>query len=336
MPEIEPDRRPSVSIVTAARDAAPYLERSIASALAQRDVSVEVLVVDDASGDETPTIARRARDRDGRCRVLRNATPRGPGGARNRAIDAARGEWVAVLDADDVMAPRRLSRMIALAEREQADIVLGNLAEVDKCGRPAGPAAFIEAPRAPVEWSAKAYVAGNARERGARTYGYLKPLLRRSFLDRCAIRYDETLMNGEDCHLILAAYAAGARVWFSPEPDYFYTRHDASLSHRAAPRHLSALLCAEDRFAASLPEGSDLLPMMRRRRRGLADLLTTEICLTAARRARLDLAAWSLIRRPRAAPMALGHLAEAAARRLRRLIEGSRNGASQETGLGRR
>ena len=72
---------------------------------------MEVIVVDDCSSDRTVSIA--AGFPTDRVRVLALTENHGPGAARNAGLAAARGEWVAVLDADDTMLPGRLAAMIA-------------------------------------------------------------------------------------------------------------------------------------------------------------------------------------------------------------------------------
>ena len=78
---------PDVSIVIAAYNAEATLDRAIGSALAQKAVSVEVIVVDDCSSDETQKVAE-ARG-DDRVRFTRLQSNRGPGGARNVGFDMA-------------------------------------------------------------------------------------------------------------------------------------------------------------------------------------------------------------------------------------------------------
>lgn len=101
---------PEVSVIIPTRDRSDRVRLAVRSALAQRDVSVEVLVVDDASSDGTGGML--AALADGRVRVVRNDTSLGESGARNRGVDEADGHWIAFLDDDDLWAPNKLARQL--------------------------------------------------------------------------------------------------------------------------------------------------------------------------------------------------------------------------------
>lgn len=104
---------PEVSVVIPTRDRWPRLAVTLGAALAQEDVAVEVIVVDDGSLDPTPD--RLAEIGDPRLVVLRNASPRGVAAARNRAIAEAHAPWIAFLDDDDLWSPRLLRAQLDAA-----------------------------------------------------------------------------------------------------------------------------------------------------------------------------------------------------------------------------
>jgi len=108
----------TVSVVIPTRDRWEWLSRALRSTLDQRDVEIEVIVVDDGSTDQT---ARRLKAvADPRIRVMRHEYSRGVAAARNAAVAAARGEWIAFLDDDDVWAPRRLAEQLEAIEAARA------------------------------------------------------------------------------------------------------------------------------------------------------------------------------------------------------------------------
>jgi glycosyltransferase involved in cell wall biosynthesis len=103
---------PRVSVVIAARDASETIVATLASVRAQTVEDWEVVLVDDGSTDATADIAREASI--DRLRVIRHQVAQGPGAARNRAIREARGELIAVLDADDAWRPRYLESQLGV------------------------------------------------------------------------------------------------------------------------------------------------------------------------------------------------------------------------------
>ncbi len=103
---------PRVSVVIPAFNRAALIGETLASVLAQTYRDFEVIVVDDGSTDDTPTILAEY-ERDTRVRVIRQ-TNQGQGAARNAGIGAARGEYVAFVDSDDVWRPDKLERQLDL------------------------------------------------------------------------------------------------------------------------------------------------------------------------------------------------------------------------------
>jgi glycosyltransferase involved in cell wall biosynthesis len=103
---------------------------ALPSALGQERVEVEVVVVDDGSSDGTE--AALAELREPRLRVVRHSSPRGVARARNAGVAAARGEWVAFLDDDDIWSPEKLRRQIDAAQARQAAFAYSAAAWVDE------------------------------------------------------------------------------------------------------------------------------------------------------------------------------------------------------------
>jgi glycosyltransferase involved in cell wall biosynthesis len=101
---------PDVSVVVPTRNRHHLLRLALFTALRQRGVDIEVIVVDDASTDDT---VGTVSDLVGRgVRLLRQPVPSGVSATRNRGIDESRGEWIAFLDDDDLWAPEKLIRQL--------------------------------------------------------------------------------------------------------------------------------------------------------------------------------------------------------------------------------
>ena len=125
--------QPEVSVVIPTHDRGALLTRTLAGALTQTGVDVEVIVVDDGSCDDTSE--RLAAIPDARLRVFRHERAQGVAHARNRGIEEARGEWIGFLDDDDVWAPDKLRGQLDAAARARADIAYAAAVVVDESYR---------------------------------------------------------------------------------------------------------------------------------------------------------------------------------------------------------
>src|SRR5215213_11041251 len=122
---------PEVSVVIPTRNRCDQLLVAIDSALAQEEVAVEVLVVDDGSTDGTEHVLSAVKG----VRIIRHAATRGVATARNAGISAAAGQWVAFLDDDDVWAPWKLRRQLDAAQDAFAPWAYGASIVVDELDR---------------------------------------------------------------------------------------------------------------------------------------------------------------------------------------------------------
>jgi thymidylate kinase len=120
---------PEVSVVISTYDRCEMLAVALSSALAQRDVDLEVIVVDNGSTDGTK--AYLAEQRDPRLRVIRNEVSLGSVGGRNTGLAAARGEWVGMLDDDDVWAPDKLREQLDAAKLAGRDWAYTGCVHID-------------------------------------------------------------------------------------------------------------------------------------------------------------------------------------------------------------
>jgi glycosyltransferase involved in cell wall biosynthesis len=107
-----------VSVVIPTRNRSALLAMSLRGVLAQRDVALEVIVVDEASEDDTRSVI--AKLDDPRIRVVRHDTCQGVSAARNRGVAEARAEWIAFLDDDDLWAPDKLAQQLHAARETGA------------------------------------------------------------------------------------------------------------------------------------------------------------------------------------------------------------------------
>jgi glycosyltransferase involved in cell wall biosynthesis len=107
-----------VSVVVPTRNRSALLAMTLRSALAQQQVDFEIIVVDEASTDDTPAVI--AGLGDPRIRVIRHSRAQGVSAARNQGVSEARAEWIAFLDDDDLWAPTKLALQLRAARQSGA------------------------------------------------------------------------------------------------------------------------------------------------------------------------------------------------------------------------
>jgi succinoglycan biosynthesis protein ExoU len=207
------------------------IERAIQSALVQPEVQT-VIVVDDGSTDDTATRAKQVGSKSGRVIVECLVANRGPSAARNISLEISTAPWVAILDGDDYLHPGRIRALLSYAENW--DFVADDILQIkdDEIDRNAPRAVLFGGHFEPWRLDFETFVLGDiGRRRKSRTgLGFLKPLIRRSFLDRHELRYDERLRLGEDYALYARAIAIGARFLIVPAQGYVSVIRPDSLS----------------------------------------------------------------------------------------------------------
>lgn len=114
---------PKLSVIVPVYQAQAYLDRCVESILAQTFPELELILVDDGSTDGSGGICDRWADRDRRVRVLHRENG-GVSAARNAGLDAARGEYLALVDSDDWLEPGMYEAMLAAARKHNCDVVL--------------------------------------------------------------------------------------------------------------------------------------------------------------------------------------------------------------------
>lgn len=128
-------KQPLVSVVIPTYNRAYCLKRTIDSALQQTYENVEVIVVDDGSTDDTAALVEREFGDDSRVRYLTQPN-QGVATARNTGLNASRGEFIALLDSDDVWRPWKVAVQVAVLERfPQAGMVWTDMEAIDAAGR---------------------------------------------------------------------------------------------------------------------------------------------------------------------------------------------------------
>lgn len=108
-----------VSIITPAYNAEQYIADTINSVQAQTFTDWEMIIVDDCSSDNTYNLACKYAVKDARIKVKHHQQNCGVAAARNTALDAARGDYIAFIDSDDQWVPEKLSKQLAFMKENQ-------------------------------------------------------------------------------------------------------------------------------------------------------------------------------------------------------------------------
>lgn len=238
-------RTPAVSVIIPCLNAADTLAEAISSALEQTVAPLEVLVIDDGSTDRSIAVAESF---GSNVRVLHN-TIGGPGAARQIGVDAASGEYIAFVDADDSLDPTKHEKQLAVLQNNGPHTLVHT-----------GSTIFWSDNRMP---PTQRTGGEQATGRCLQTVFERNPvcgassMLRRDLIVELG-NYDPDLIGTEDFGMSLMA-ASCCEFVYLPEPLYRIRKHDANLSSRLC--HMAYMhWLAQERFRLRRPEAFARLP----------------------------------------------------------------------------
>ena len=222
---------PKVSVIVPAYNAAEYLAECLQSLADQTMGDFEAIVVDDASTDSTPEIIRRFAADDSRFRLL-SVSHGGVSRARNSGMDAARGEYICFVDADDRCLPTMFERMLDTLTVSRAQICVSDFikdtrVDTTAASRPAQSEVFD------YDGAMKAAL-------------YQKRILNNAWgvLFTRETVSDKRFRNGirfEDLDAFYRFFEGPARIVYLPEKLYFYRQHPSSFLHRHTSERMDVL-----------------------------------------------------------------------------------------------
>lgn len=217
-----------VSVVIPAYNVERYIADAIKSVLDQTYPWFEIIVVDDASQDKTAAVVGSIKDE--RIHLIRHPSNKGPGAARNTAIEAAKGRWLAPLDADDAFASKRLERFMELAEsygdgRFFADALM----------------LCFDSPSGMKPWGNSLHMRYRIQENKVMELSlaeYLRlgapgihPFIPLDHIRKYGLRYPEAYMS-EDFEFHCRVFKSSLRLMLVAEPLYLYRLTPGSLSSK--------------------------------------------------------------------------------------------------------
>ena len=200
----------AVSIIVPCYNVAPYLDKCMESLTLQTLGDLEIISVNDGSGDDTPAILRAWAERDGRIRVVDRENG-GLSAARNTGMALAGGEYIGFVDPDDYVEHSMYGRLLEKARRSDADVTAcGYTGFSDRDG------SILEkwslSPEEGVEENVQACVfQENAVWRRMAAVAWNK-LYKREFLERNGLRFEPRFRQGEDDAFWLMVLAHATRL----------------------------------------------------------------------------------------------------------------------------
>jgi glycosyltransferase involved in cell wall biosynthesis len=242
-----------VSVIIPAYNCGAEISQAVECALNQQNVTVEVIVIDDGSTDDTANIVQLIQSQHPASVRVFSQDNHGPAAARNLGIQQAAYEWIAFLDHDDMWTPNKLIRQLDSARATESALVVTaakNFDETDRVG---------EVRRAPHNLDSCDVYHALLRD----NFVTLSSVLVRRSTIKEAGGFDERWKGVEDWALWLSIAELGVRFASINEPLVGYRWHGQSLSHRhdSMQRQRQNLI----RQALSTPRGRALNGGERRR-----------------------------------------------------------------------
>jgi glycosyltransferase involved in cell wall biosynthesis len=245
--------QPLVSIAVPAYNAATTIGAMIASVLAQTYSNFELIICDDASNDGTATIIQGVDDE--RIRFLCNPHNMGEGASRDHAISACRGDWIAVLDADDAWHPQRLAKLVEAAATDTGAMVFDDIMECHNTAQGLkfwrtlrGPKAFDAKPGMAIDVDPALWICSERL--------LIKPIIPAAALRGYGVKHSK-LQFGADTEFFLKLIACGMRLRYLPKAYYYYRITPGSMSALPARYRLMRKMLEE------VGERFEYLPSMR-------------------------------------------------------------------------
>lgn len=233
---------PKVSVIIPAYNAIAYLPKTLASVQQQTFKDFEVLVIDDGSTDSTADWVNSLSDRNVQLIVQKNG---GCASARNRGIQAARGDYIAFLDADDIWEPSKLEKQAHILETSAAVGVVNTwISNIDSQGQPIGNLGTPDA---------EGKVWAQVIEENPIMCGSA-PMVRRQCFDAVGL-FDQSLRSAEDWDMWIRL-AKKYEFAVVKEPLVRYRIHPKSKSHNLQLHLQSRLSVIEKAFSDSASDDS--------------------------------------------------------------------------------
>lgn len=245
--------QPLISVIAPVYKVEKYLPDCMESLIHQTYQNLEIIMVDDCSPDESGAICDRYAMNDKRIKAFHRTENHGASGARNLALDQAKGKYLFFIDSDDWIAPDTIEYLYENMKTYQADCTVGGCVTV------------IEAEDGSLNYQKR--TRGSVRCENAR--GAMKGVLlngsaawnrlyRREVFDQ--IRFPEGRIN-EDEYAVLRLYSGMERIVFLDKDTYFYRKRKNSITTAAfSLQQLDCVTNSRENLEFVTQTAPDLIP----------------------------------------------------------------------------
>jgi len=235
---------PLVSIIIPAHNRELYLEKAVRSVLEQTLADLEVIIVNDASTDNTGPIAEQLAQEDTRVRVIHHQENKLRSGAINTGLDTAQGRYICFLDSDDYYLNNKLERQVSFLESHpENDGIYGDYEILLENATETKPANALPSTEGVLT---RLIAKAQGEEIEVMPGGYIPScsiLIRSSVFN--TIRFDTTLRNMEDLDMWLQILGKGFILTRLPGSTYVYRRHGEQKSGNPEKMKLARALIEE-------------------------------------------------------------------------------------------
>lgn len=234
---------PKVSVIIPVYNKETYIAHTLHSVLNQSFQDLEVLAVNDGSQDRSLEILSQIAAQDDRLRII-DIPNGGVSHARNIGLEQARGEWIQFLDADDRLDDRYLSRAVAAAQQQQADILFSNFIKENEQGE------VVESVEGPEPGGCNQAQLCDCFARWQYENGFFgfisNKLFRRTLWESSGASFPEGTTLAEDLDFFVRLYPSVQRACFWQGNSFYYLQTGENYRNRTAVDYCTQILIHMD------------------------------------------------------------------------------------------
>ena len=211
---------PKISVIMSSYNRKDYIKEAIESILNQTYKDFEFIIIDDCSKKETQDVIEQYAKNDERIIFLKNEHNMGPSNTRNRGFEIAKGEYIAIVDDDDICLPDKFEKQIEYLDKHPEITMLGT--DIETFGYNENIPSWVDL----FDVNLISVLINFYNPFCASTL-----MFRRDFIKKNNIKYDNNLWHAEDYDLYYQILSNGGKITNLPDVLLKYRVHSNSLSH---------------------------------------------------------------------------------------------------------